>query len=87
MPSIDLICVSGLFFELNLLGIEGINDSKCMGKEPLRFRRFRVENRRGKTVKTWGGGVGRRASQHAPKEFLNVHPWGIAPANVPKTGL
>ncbi|WMV32531.1 hypothetical protein MTR67_025916 [Solanum verrucosum] len=32
-PSVDLIHVSGLFFELKLLGIEGTNDPKCLGKE------------------------------------------------------
>jgi len=44
----DLIHVSGCYFELNLLYIEVINDSKCLGKEPSETRGFRVEKRRRK---------------------------------------
>ena len=29
MPSVDLIRLSGLFLESNLLGSEGTNDHKC----------------------------------------------------------
>ena len=32
------------FFMYNLLGIEGISDSKFSGKDPWMIRRFRVEN-------------------------------------------
>ena len=32
MPSVDLIRVTGFFFELNLLGIEGTNEPKCLGE-------------------------------------------------------
>ena len=32
------------FFKYNLLGIEGISDSKFWGKDPWMFRKFRVEN-------------------------------------------
>uniref|UniRef100_M1DRH3 Uncharacterized protein n=1 Tax=Solanum tuberosum TaxID=4113 RepID=M1DRH3_SOLTU len=49
-------------FGLNLSYIEGINDPKFLGKEPLKFRGFRVEKRRRKVVKHLGKGVGRRAS-------------------------
>jgi len=31
----DLIHVSGCNFDLNLSYIEGLNDPKCLGKEPL----------------------------------------------------
>ena len=48
MPSVDFICVSRLFFKLNLLGIEGNNDPKCLWKEPWKFRGFRDEKRRRK---------------------------------------
>ena len=41
MPSVNLIHISGLFFELNLLGIEVTNDPKCLGKEPRKLRGFR----------------------------------------------
>ena len=48
MPRVGLLRVSELFFELNLLGIEGTNDPKYLGKEPWKFRGFRDENRRRK---------------------------------------
>ena len=41
MPSVNLIRVSGLFFELNLLVIEVTSDPKCLGKEPWKLRWFR----------------------------------------------
>ena len=47
MPVVYLIRVFGLFFESNILGIEGIGVFKCLGKYPWMFRRFRdVKNRR-----------------------------------------
>ena len=47
MPIVYLIRVFGLFFESNILGIEGIGVFKCLGKYPWMFRRFRdVKNRR-----------------------------------------
>ena len=52
--SCDLIRVFGCNFSLNLSYIEGINDSKCLGKEPLKFRGFRDEKRRRKVVKHLG---------------------------------
>ncbi|WMV49236.1 hypothetical protein MTR67_042621, partial [Solanum verrucosum] len=78
--SYDLIHVSGCNFGLNLSYIEGINDPKCLGKEPLKFRGFRVEKRRRKVIK-------HLRIRRAPKESMNVHPWGAAPASTPQTGL
>ena len=43
MPRVDLIHIFELFFESNLLGIEGTNDPKCLGKEPWKYRGFRDE--------------------------------------------
>lgn len=37
MPSVDLIYFFELLFGSNLLGIEGTNDPKCLGKEPWKF--------------------------------------------------
>ena len=36
---------SGCFFELNLLGIVGTNDTMYSGKDPWKFRGFRDENK------------------------------------------
>ena len=58
MPSVDLIRVSRLLFELNLLGIEGTNDPKCLAKELWKFRVFRDEKRRRKVEFFWGKGWG-----------------------------
>ena len=44
MPSVDLIHVFELFFELNLLDIEGINDQKCLGKETWKIIWLRDKN-------------------------------------------
>ena len=33
MSSVDLIRIFGLFFYLNLLGIEGSKDAKCLAKQ------------------------------------------------------
>ena len=46
MPLVDLLRVSGLFLESNILGIEIISDPKCLGKDPWKFRRFRDEKQR-----------------------------------------
>uniref|UniRef100_M0ZZT3 Uncharacterized protein n=1 Tax=Solanum tuberosum TaxID=4113 RepID=M0ZZT3_SOLTU len=70
--------------ELNLLGIEGTNDPKCLGKEPWKLGGFRDEKWRRKIVKNLGKGVGRRASQHAPKGALKFTLWGDALARVPQ---
>ena len=43
MPSYNLICFYGMFFELNQLDIEGTNDHKCLGKEQWKFRGLRVK--------------------------------------------
>ncbi|KAK4716318.1 hypothetical protein R3W88_014656 [Solanum pinnatisectum] len=85
--SYNLIHVPRCNFCLNLSYIEGINDSKCLRKEPLKFRRFRDEKRRRKVVKHLGIGVGHRASQRTPKESLNAHPWGAALVSMPQIGL
>ena len=53
-----LIHISECNFGLNLSCIEDINDPKCLGKEPLKFRGFRVEKRRRKFRIFWGGGWG-----------------------------
>ena len=37
MPRVGLLRVSELFFESNLLGIEGTNDPECLRKEPWKF--------------------------------------------------
>ena len=42
----DLIHVFRCNFDLNLSYIEGINDSKCLRKERLKFKGFRVEKQR-----------------------------------------
>ena len=47
MLSVFLIRACRLFFELNLLVIEGANDHKCLGKEPWKSRGFRDEKQRG----------------------------------------
>ncbi|WMV33807.1 hypothetical protein MTR67_027192, partial [Solanum verrucosum] len=83
----NLIHVSGCNFKLNLLYIEGINDSKYLGKEPFKFRGFRGEKRKRKVVKHLGKGVGRRASQRTPKQPLNVGLRGDAPARAPQLAL
>ncbi|WMV42436.1 hypothetical protein MTR67_035821 [Solanum verrucosum] len=77
----------GCVFEWNLMYIESINDSKCLGNEPLKFRGFRVEKRARKVVKRLGKRVGRRASQRAPKGSLRFTPWGDAPASAPQGSL
>ncbi|WMV33673.1 hypothetical protein MTR67_027058 [Solanum verrucosum] len=99
MPSVDLIRVSGLFFELNILVIEDTTDSKCLGKEPLRFR---VEKQRRKIAKTWEGGgasrqpapskwdsevhpLGRRSIQPAPAASLAFEGWHPTPLRAPGT--
>ena len=41
MPLVDLIHISGLFLVSNILGIEVINDPKCLWKDPWKIRRFR----------------------------------------------
>uniref|UniRef100_M1DBW1 Uncharacterized protein n=1 Tax=Solanum tuberosum TaxID=4113 RepID=M1DBW1_SOLTU len=79
--------VGGDPYSVNLLGIEGTNDTKCLREKPLEFRGFRDEKRKSKVVKHLGIGVGRRASQCPPKGSLNVHPWGATPASIPETGL
>ena len=48
MLLVDIIRVFGFLFKYNLLGIEGISDSKFWGKDPWMFRKFRDENWRGK---------------------------------------
>ncbi|WMV27122.1 hypothetical protein MTR67_020507 [Solanum verrucosum] len=78
----DLIHVSGCNIGLNLSYIEGINDSKCSGKEPLEFRDEKMEK---KSRQTPGYGVGSRASQRPQKGSLNVHPWGTTPASAPQS--
>ena len=74
--SCDLIHVSGCNFGLNLSYIEAINDSKHLGKEPLKFRGFRVEKRRRKVVKHLGIGKLRVKSREVhrvfQKSFTNV---------------
>uniref|UniRef100_M1DKD5 Uncharacterized protein n=1 Tax=Solanum tuberosum TaxID=4113 RepID=M1DKD5_SOLTU len=64
--------------EFSLWISSGVIPTRCLGKEPLKFRGFRDEKRRRKVVKHLGIGVGNRASQFAPKESLNLHPWGAA---------
>ena len=44
MPRVDLIHDSELFFESNLLGINGTNDPKCFGKEPWRLEGLEMKN-------------------------------------------
>ena len=46
-----LIRVSGLFYESKLLGTEYSSDPKCLGEDPWKFGRFRVENWRRKVRK------------------------------------
>ena len=48
----------GCFFELNILGIEGNNDPKCLGKESCKFRGFRDEKRRSKVENACAYGLG-----------------------------
>uniref|UniRef100_M1DUC7 Uncharacterized protein n=1 Tax=Solanum tuberosum TaxID=4113 RepID=M1DUC7_SOLTU len=74
-------------FELNLSYIGGLVNSRCLGKEPFEFGGFRVEKRARKIVKHMGKGVGRRASQRAPKSSLRFHSWGAAPARTPQARL
>ena len=46
MTTVDLIRVSGMLFNLNMLGIEDNNDPKCLVKEPWMFRGFKLEKQR-----------------------------------------
>uniref|UniRef100_M1D9M9 Uncharacterized protein n=1 Tax=Solanum tuberosum TaxID=4113 RepID=M1D9M9_SOLTU len=64
-----------------------INDSKKLGKEPMKFRGFRDEKWRRKAVKHLGKGVGRLASQRTPKEALKFSPRGSVPASAPQTSF
>ena len=42
MPSVNLIHNSGLFFELDLLGIVDNNNPKGLGNDLRRFMQFRI---------------------------------------------
>uniref|UniRef100_M1DY83 Uncharacterized protein n=1 Tax=Solanum tuberosum TaxID=4113 RepID=M1DY83_SOLTU len=53
---VDLVHVSMCNFELNLLYVRGFNDSKCLGKEPLMLRGFRVGKTKEKSQFFWGKG-------------------------------
>ena len=48
VPLVVLIHFSKLFYESKLLGIEDTSDPKCLGEDPWKFGRFRVENQRRK---------------------------------------
>uniref|UniRef100_M1DP00 Uncharacterized protein n=1 Tax=Solanum tuberosum TaxID=4113 RepID=M1DP00_SOLTU len=76
MPSVDLFRVSGLILEFNLLGIEGTNDPKYLGKELWNIRGFRDEKRRRKIVKNLGKGGGASRQPKPPKRGSEVHPLG-----------
>ena len=43
MPSVESIRVFGLYFALNILGIENINDPNCLGKELQKSRVLSIE--------------------------------------------
>ena len=43
-----------MIFELNLLYIKGLYDSKCLLLEPLRWRGFRVGKKQGEKVGFFG---------------------------------
>ena len=59
MPTVVLIRVSRLFFlEPNLLGIEGSNDPKILGKESLKSRDFIDEKHRRKVENACSYGLG-----------------------------
>uniref|UniRef100_M1DFV8 Uncharacterized protein n=1 Tax=Solanum tuberosum TaxID=4113 RepID=M1DFV8_SOLTU len=53
-----------------------IVESKCLGKEPIESRRFRVENRARKFGDFLVRGLGRRASQSSPTCVLKFGLWG-----------
>ena len=69
MPSVDLVHVSGLFFESNLLGIEGNNDPKYFGKEPWKFRGFKMRIKEEKLKRLFVGPWG-TATTIAPHDNL-----------------
>ena len=75
------------FFVLNLFGIEGTNDPKCLGKEPRMFRRFRDEKRKREVENTSVQGL-RHNTSHSPKgQSLSVGIWGATPARATQNGL
>ena len=80
MSGVDLIHVSRLFFESNLLGIEGTNDSKFLEKN---HRSLEMKNKGEKTEIFWA----RTGAMHLPechKVILNIGLWCVAPAIVPQ---
>ena len=87
MPRVDLICVYGLFFKYYLLCIEDIRDSKCLGKEPWRFKGFRDEKWRRKVETLVCRDQGHRASYRPKVESLSIGPLSGAPARAPQLGL
>ena len=87
MPRVDLIHVSRFFFELNLLGIEVINDPKCLEKYSWKFRGLRDKNggEKLRTPRYRGWSV---APPTTPKrQSLSVGPCGVTPARVPQVVL
>ncbi|KAH0739661.1 hypothetical protein KY290_038366 [Solanum tuberosum] len=58
-------------------------ESKCLGKEPIESRGFRVEKRARKIKVFRGRGVLRRANQSAPTWSLKFGLWSAAPASTP----
>ena len=77
----------GYIFEYNLLGIEGISDNKCLGKEPWKFKGFRDEKMDKKSRKACPQALGRRASQSPSGQTLSNRPWRATPVRVPQDRL